>query len=82
MTMASGAAGDREHDDGGSEGGAASPVTKEAVVPPGPPLPPVQFWLAGFPAYKASVAGHSSGDDDMRLRRWHRDQASSRHLRR
>jgi len=47
------------------------------VVPPAPPLLPVQFWLPGFPAYKASVAGHSSRDDDRRRRRRHRDQASS-----
>ena len=33
------------------------------VVPPAPPLPPVQFWLPGFLSYKASVAVHSSGDD-------------------
>lgn len=26
--------------------------TAEAVVPPAAPLPPVQFWLPGYPAYK------------------------------
>src|SRR5712691_8859066 len=30
--------------------------------------------LLGFPAYKASVAGHSSGDDEGRRRRRHRDR--------
>ena len=76
MTMASGAAGGREHDNGGGEGGTAAAVAEEAVVPPGPPLLPVQFWLPGFLAHKASV-GHSSGDDDRQLRRRHCDRASS-----
>jgi len=67
ITMASGAAGGHERNDGGGEGGTAAAVTEEAMVPPGPPLLPVQFWLPGFPAYKASVVGHS-GDDDRQLR--------------
>jgi len=76
MTLASDA-GDGRDRDGGGEGGAAA-AGAEAVVPPAPPLPPVQFWLPGFPAYKMSVAGHSSGDDhDRRHRRRHRDRASS-----
>jgi len=75
--MAFDAGGGRERDDSGGEGGAAAAVAEEGVVPPAPPLPPVQFWLAGFPAYKASMAGHSSGDDDRRRRRRHRDQGSS-----
>ena len=76
--------GEREHGDG-DKGGAHA----EAVVPPAPPLPPVQFWLPGFPAYKmdlarsgragASAADHSEeGDQDHRQRRRRRDsQASS-----
>ncbi|KAH9953025.1 hypothetical protein BC827DRAFT_1273894 [Russula dissimulans] len=56
LTMGSGARG---------EGGALA----DAVVPPAPPLPPVQFWLPGFPAYKMSQAAHSGkaeGDDRRR----------------
>jgi len=76
MTLASDAGG-RERD-GGGEAGAAAAAAAEAVVPPALPLPPVQFWLPGFPAYKASAVGRSSGDDhDRRHRRRHRDRASS-----
>lgn len=83
MTLASDAGGGRERDGGGGEGegggAAAAAAGEEAVVPPAPPLPPVQFWLPGFPAYKASVAGHSGDDngDGRHRRRRHRDQASS-----
>jgi len=71
MTLASDAGGEG----GGADAGAAA--TEEAVVPPAPPLPPVQFWLPGFPAYKATVAGHSGDGDDRRHRRRHRDRAPS-----
>jgi len=33
----------------------------EAVVPPAPPLPPVQFWLPGYPAYKLDHTRAGSG---------------------
>ena len=73
-TMASSNAGERE--DGGD--GARA----EAVVPPAPPLPPVQFWLPGFPAYKMSQArtdGRSASEhsEDDRRRGRHRDRRSS-----
>ena len=66
--------GEREHEDGGTQA--------EAVVPPAPPLPPVQFWLPGFPAYKINQArsGRSAEDDhseDGRRRGQHRDHHSS-----
>ena len=67
--------GGRERDDGGDGGAAAAAKEAVVVVPPPLPLPPVQFWLPGFPAYKSSVAGHSG--DDGRQRRRHRDRASS-----
>ncbi|KAI9449287.1 hypothetical protein BJY52DRAFT_1308167 [Lactarius psammicola] len=37
-----------DHEEGGD--------TAEAVVPPAAPLPPVQFWLPGYPAYKLNNA--------------------------
>jgi hypothetical protein len=69
VSIASGAGGDRERGDGRGEAGAAATVAEEAVVPPAPPLPPVQLWLPEFPAYEASVAGLSSGGDDRRRMR-------------
>ncbi|KAH9033002.1 hypothetical protein EDB85DRAFT_1890441 [Lactarius pseudohatsudake] len=35
--------------------------TAEAVVPPAAPLPPVQFWLPGYPAYKLDNARAGAG---------------------
>jgi hypothetical protein len=66
------------HGDGGDDGGAQA----EAVVPPAPPLPPVQFWLPGFPAYKMNQApsgrrGASEHSEDDRRRGRHRDRRSS-----
>lgn len=52
-TMASDA-GDHEH---------GAPAGAEAVVPPALPLPPVQFWLPGYPAYKLDHARAGSGGD-------------------
>ena len=75
-------AGEREHEGGGSgdHDGVAAPA--EAVVPPAPPLPPVQFWLPGYPAYKLDHAytarAGPSADEGRRRERRHRDhQASS-----
>ena len=54
-TMASDA-GDHHHHEAGAE----------AVVPPALPLPPVQFWLPGYPAYKLDHARAGRGGDDTR----------------
>jgi hypothetical protein len=59
---------EREQEDGGAQ-------QTEAVVPPAPPLPPVQFWLPGFPAYRVNGRNMSAEDDDRRGR--HRDRHSS-----
>jgi len=77
--MASDAEGGRERDGGGGEGGAAAAVAEEAVwyLLRLHDRRRCKFWLHGFPAYKASVAGHSPGDDDRRRKRRHRDQGSS-----
>jgi hypothetical protein len=68
-TMAS-EQGEREDGGNGNDGHAQ----EDAVVPPAPPLPPVQFWLPGFPAYKMNLgrSGRSvsaSTEDDRRRRR-------------
>ncbi|KAH9162830.1 hypothetical protein EDB89DRAFT_2079351 [Lactarius sanguifluus] len=42
-----------DHEEGGD--------TAEAVVPPAAPLPPVQFWLPGYPAYKLDNARAGAG---------------------
>ena len=55
-TMVSDASDHHHHD-----GAGADPA--EAVVPPEPPLPPVQFWLPGYPAYKLDHARTGSGGD-------------------
>ena len=44
------------------EGAAAGPA-EETVVPPASPLPPVQFWLPGYPAYKLNHARADGGGD-------------------
>ena len=69
-----------ERDDDGNDGRAQ----EEAVLPAAPPLPPVQFWLPGFPAYKINLersgrsAGARSKDDRRRGRhRDHRDTSSA-----
>jgi hypothetical protein len=49
--------GERERD---QEEGAAQ---TEAVVPPVPSLPPVQFWLPGFPVYRVNGRSMSVEDD-------------------
>ena len=54
-TMASDAGDHHDHEAGA-----------EAVVPPALPLPPVQFWLPGYPAYKLDHARAGSGGDDTR----------------
>ena len=82
-TMASTIPGEREHEDGGDDGGAGTQA--ETVVPSAPPLPPVQFWLPGFPAYKMSQArsgrsANAAKDDhseDGRRRGRHRDRRTS-----
>jgi hypothetical protein len=65
--------GEREDDGNGNDG----PAQEDAVIPPAPPLPPVQFWLPGFPAYKMNLGrfGRSAGasTEDDRRRRRHRD---------
>ncbi len=52
-------------------------VQQDTVVSPAPPLPPVQFWLPGFPAYKMNLccSGRdvSGSTEDDRRRRRHRD---------
>ncbi|KAH8985365.1 hypothetical protein EDB92DRAFT_1365134 [Lactarius akahatsu] len=40
--------------------------TAEAVVPPAAPLPPVQFWLPGYPAYKLDNARAGAGGGGAR----------------
>jgi hypothetical protein len=56
-TLASDAgAGDRED-------GAGAVPAPEAIVPPALPLPPVQFWLPGYPAYKLDHARAGGGGD-------------------
>ena len=62
-----------EREDGGNDGR----TQEDALVPPAAPLPPVQFWLPGFPAYQINLgrSGRSvnvSKEDDRRRRR-HRD---------
>lgn len=80
-TTASTIPGECEHEHGGDDGGAGTQA--ETVVPPAPPLPPVQFWLPGFPAYKINQArsgrsakGDHSEDNDRRRGR-HRDHRAS-----
>ena len=62
-----------EREDGGDDDRAQ----EDAVVPPEPPLPPVQFWLPGFPAYKMNLGrsgkNASATTEDDRRRRRHRD---------
>ena len=65
---------------------------QRTVVPPAPPLPPVQFWLPGFPAYKMSQArsgrsanaakdDHSEKEERRRGRHCdHRTSSTSRSL--
>jgi hypothetical protein len=64
-----------ERDDGGN--GNDDRAQEDAVVPPAPPLPPVQFWLPGFPAYKMNLGRSgrsvSASTKDDRRRRRHRD---------
>jgi hypothetical protein len=79
-TMASDAdVGEREH---GEDGGTTE------VVPPAPPLPPVQFWLPGYPAYKSNhAAGHhttsarrseaGTSENHQGGRQHHRDRRAS-----
>jgi hypothetical protein len=59
VTMASDA-GAGDHEDGA---GAGAVPAAEAVVPPALPLPPVQFWLPGYPAYKLDHARAGGGGD-------------------
>jgi hypothetical protein len=65
--------GEREDDGNGNDG----PAQEDAVIPPAPPLPPVQFWLPGFPAYKINLGrsgrSASASTEDDRRRRRHRD---------
>ena len=62
-----------EREDGGND----DRGQEDAVVPPAPPLPPVQFWLPGFPAYKMNLGrsgkNASATTEDDRRRRRHRD---------
>ena len=66
--------GEREEGGNGNDGRAQ----EDAVVPPAPPLPPVQFWLPGFPAYKMNLGRSgrsvSASTEDDRRRRRHRDR--------
>lgn len=48
-------------DAGDHRDGAAAEPSQETVVPPASPLPPVQFWLPGYPAYKLDHARADSG---------------------
>jgi hypothetical protein len=65
-----------EREDGGN--GNDDHAQEDAVVPPAPPLPPVQFWLPGFPAYKMNLGrpgrNVSASTEDDRRRRRHRDR--------
>jgi hypothetical protein len=62
-----------EREDAGNDGHAQ----EDTVVPPAPSLPPVQFWLPGFPAYKMNLGRSgrsvSASTVDDRRRRRHRD---------
>ena len=64
-----------EREDGGNGNDDRAP--EDAVVPPAPPLPPVQFWLPGFPAYKMNLGRSgtsvSASREENRRRRRHRD---------
>ena len=62
------------HADGGAD------LAAEAVMPPAPPLPPVQFWLPGYPAYKLDhVRDARAGDSGPAspTRRRHRGEPAS-----
>lgn len=60
-----------DHEDGGGSGGG------EAVVPPAAPLPPVQFWLPGYPAYKLDHTRAGSGGGVSTSPRRHRGEPAS-----
>jgi len=53
--------------DAGDHRDGAEPA--ETVVPPASPLPPVQFWLPGYPAYKLDHARTGGGDGGTPRRR-------------
>jgi hypothetical protein len=81
LTMASDA-GEREGDERRPETGGEGGTPTEAVVPPAAPLPPVQFWLPGFPAYKmeqarSEQASAADRSEDDRRRHRHHDNASA-----